>query len=135
MEIVVLVKNLFVDLLIVLWGVVSAVLEFALSTAHWLHFDAPRVEGLLVGVFLAWVMSRKDRHPVLKVLSAPLRLVLGILDLVWDHIVEFLSDTKATVLGFLQQGWGALTGRVKSAWAGMLGCLASIRDRLRGKNK
>jgi len=135
MEIVVLVKSLFVDLLIVLWGVVSAVLEFALSTAHWLHFDAPRVEGLLVGVLFAWVMSRKDRHPVLKVLSAPLRLVLGILDLVWDHIVEFLSDTKATVLGFLQQGWGALTGRIKSAWAGMLGGLASIRDRLRGKNK
>ena len=37
-----------------------------------LHTTAPRLEGLLVGVALAWVMLRRDKHPLLRVLSAPL---------------------------------------------------------------
>jgi len=133
MEMVVLVKSLFVDLLVACIGIVSSVLEFALSTAHWLHFETPRLEGLLVGVLFAWLMSRRDKHPLLKVLSAPLRLVLEVLDLAWDHLVELISDTKAAVLGFLQQGYRALLGRVQSAWSGMVGGLSNIRDRLRRK--
>jgi hypothetical protein len=135
MKFVVLVCNLIVDLFVALWGALSSVVEFALSTAHWLHVEAPRLEGLLVGVLLAWLLSRRDKHPALKVLSAPLRLILEVLDLAWDHLVELLSDTKATVLGLLQQGWGALRSRVQSAWSSMLGVLASLRDRLRRKSK
>ncbi len=134
MKFVVLIWNLIVDLFYALWGIVSGLLEFALSTAHWLHVEAPRLEGLLVGVLLAWLLSRRDRHPVLRVLSAPLRLVLEVLDLAWDHLVELLSDTKATVVGLIQQGWGALWGRVKRAWSSMLGGLASLRDRLQRKS-
>lgn len=133
MELFVFVKSLLVSLLVACIEIFSSLLEFALSTAHWLHFDAPRLEGLLVGVLLAWLMSRRDKHPVLKVLSSPLRLILEVLDLSWDHLVELLSDTKATVIGLLQQGWGALWARVQSAWSGMVGGLASIRDRLRRK--
>jgi len=135
MEFVVLIKNLVVNLCIALWGALSAVLEFALSISHWLHFEAPRLEGLLVGVLLAWLLSRRDKHPVLRVLSAPLRLILEVLDLSWDHLVELISDTKATIFGFIQQGWGALWNRTKRAWSSMLGCLASLRDRLRRKDK
>lgn len=133
MELFVFVKSLFVDLLVACIGIVSSVLEFALSTAHWLHFETPRLEGLLVGVLLAWLMSRRDKHPALRVLSAPLRLVLEVLDLAWDHLVELLSDTKAAVFGLLQQGCRALWGRVQSAWSGMVGGLSNIRDRLRRK--
>tara|TARA_E500000331_G_scaffold350873_1_gene396553 strand:- start:979 stop:1386 length:408 start_codon:yes stop_codon:yes gene_type:complete len=135
MKLFVFVKNLFVDLLYALWGALSGVLEFALSTAHWLHVEAPRLEGLLVGVLLAWLLSRRDKHPLLRVLSAPLRLVLEVLDLAWDHLVELLSDTKDTVLGVIQQGRGALIGRIKSVWSSMLGGLASLRDRLRRKSQ
>ena len=134
MKFVVLIWNLIVDLFYALWGIVSGLLEFALGTAHWLHVEAPRLEGLLVGVLLAWLLSRRDRHPILRVLSAPLRLVLEVLDLAWDHLVELLSDTKATVVGLIQQGWGALWGRVKRAWSSMLGGLASLRDRLQRKS-
>ena len=135
MELVVLIKNLVVSLLAAGWDLVSSLAIFALSTVHWLHVEAPRLEGLLVGVLLAWLLSRRDRHPLLRVLSAPLRLVLEVLDLAWDHLVELLSDTKATVVGLIQQGWGALWGRVTSAWSSMLGVLASLRDRLRRKSK
>ncbi len=134
MELFVFVKSLFVALLSSLWGILSGVVDFIFSTAHWLHVDAPRLEGLLVGVLLAWLLSRRERHPMLKVLSAPLRLVLEVLDLAWDHLVELLSDTKDTVIGVIQQGWGALVGRVKSVWSSMLGSLASLRDRLRRKS-
>ena len=131
MKFVVLIWNLIVDLLHALWGALSGVLEFALSTAHWLHVEAPRLEGLLVGVLLAWLLSRRDKHPILKVLSAPLRLVLEVLDLAWDHLVELLSDTKATIVGGVQQGLGWVSGKVSRAWSGLLGSLARIRDRLR----
>ena len=135
MELVVLIKNLVVSLLAAGWDLVSSLATFALSTVHWLHVEAPRLEGLLVGVLLAWLLSRRDKHPLLRVLSAPLRLVLEVLDLAWDHLVELLSDTKVTVVGLIQQGWGALWGRVTSAWSSMLGVLASLRDRLRRKSK
>jgi len=49
-----------------------------------LHFDYPRLEGLLVGVILAWVLSRRESHPMMKLASAPLKLILDILDLAWD---------------------------------------------------
>jgi len=135
MELFVLIKSLVVSLLDAGWDLLSSLAIFALSTVHWLHVEAPRLEGLLVGVLLAWVLSRRDRHPALKVLSAPLRLVLEVLDLAWDHLVDLLSDTKDTVVGLIQQGWGALWGRVTSAWSSMLGVLASLRDRLRRKSK
>ena len=133
MKIVVFVWELLVSLLGAVWEIASSLLTFVLSTAHWLHVEAPRLEGLLVGVLLAWILSRRDKHPVLKVLSSPLRLVLEVLDLVWDHLVELLSDTKATLVGLIQQGWGAIWGGVQSAWSSMLGRLASLRDRLRQK--
>jgi len=134
MKLFVLVKDLTVSILAAGWELISSVVNFALSTAHWLHVEAPRLEGLLVGVLFAWILSRRDKHPTLKVLSAPLRLILEVLDLAWDHLVELISDTKATVVGLIQQGWGALRSRVKSVWSSMLGSLASLRDRLRRKS-
>ena len=78
------------------WDVLSAVAMWAGSVLWVLHTDYPRLEGLLVGILLAWLMLRRDRHPLLRVLSAPLKLVVDILDLAWDQVVEVVSDVWET---------------------------------------
>ncbi len=59
----------------------------------------PRLEGLVVGVLLTWLLLRREKHPVLRVLSSPLKLVLDILDLAWDQVVEVAADVKQAVVG------------------------------------
>ena len=49
------------------------VLDVSRDALVYLHTGAPRLEGLLVGVALAWVLLRRDRHPWLRVVSAPLK--------------------------------------------------------------
>ena len=84
--------NLVVGVLSSVWGLVSAVACFVCDAAVWLHVEAPRLEGLLIGVLLAWLLTRRDSHPLLRVLSAPLKLVLDILDLAWDQVEEVAGD-------------------------------------------
>ena len=69
MEIVVLTLRFVMELLSSVWGLVSNVAMYLISCAHWLHLEAPRLEGLLVGILFTWVLVRRDRHPLLKVLS------------------------------------------------------------------
>ena len=117
-----------------LWGLVSGIFvgayDLLSAIAAWagslvlvLHTDYPRLEGLLVGVLLAWLMLRRDRHPLLRVLSAPLKLVVDILDLAWDQVVEVISDTWNTAKGWVFGGWQWCLGKVKAAWDWKLGLL------------
>ena len=80
--------SLLVGVLGSLWGLVVTVSTFVGEVLLHLHVDAPRLEGLVVGVALAWVLLRRDKHPLLRVLSSPLKLLLDILDLAWDQVVE-----------------------------------------------
>ena len=135
MKIVVFIWELLVSLLGAVWEIVSSLLTFALSSAHWLHVEAPRLEGLLVGVLLAWLYVRRDRHPLLKSLGAPMKLILDVLDAVWDNLGDFMGGIKDTVLGWIQGGYRWLRERVTRTWGAMLGTLSSIRDRLRTRSK
>jgi len=135
MKIVVFIWELLVSLLGAVWEIVSSLLTFALSSAHWLHIEAPRLEGLLVGVLLAWLYVRRDRHPLLKSLGAPMKLILDVLDAVWDNLGDFMGGIKDTVLGWIQSSYGWLRKRVTRTWRAMLGTLSSIRDRLRTRSK
>lgn len=98
------------------WDVLSAVAVWAGSILWVLHTDYPRLEGLLVGVLLAWLMLRRDRHPLLRVLSAPLKLVVDILDLAWDQVVEVVSDIWDTAKGWVVGAWRWCLGKVKAVW-------------------
>lgn len=80
-----------------LWGLAQSVALFGWDLLVALHVNHPRLEGLLVGVALAWLLARKDRHPLLRALSAPLNLVISILDLAWDHVIEFCGDVWGTL--------------------------------------
>ena len=122
------------------WGVVLSVWDLAwvLLDGVWdllmvLHNDMPRLEGLAVGVGLAWVMMRREKHPLLRALSAPLKLVLDILDLAWDQVVEVVSDVWETGVSWVKSGVAVPMGWARSGWGWALGSLRSLRDRLSSK--
>jgi len=123
--------DLVSGLLLAGWGVVVLVWSFLWGVLIHLHLEMPRLEGLLVGVLLAWLLSRRDKHPALKVLSAPLKLVLEVLDLAWDHTWDFIGDTWSVALGWVQGGLRWLRDRVLGVWSGGLDLLRGLRDKLK----
>ena len=124
------------------WSVVLSVWDLAwvLLDGAWdllmvLHNDMPRLEGLAVGVGLAWVMMRREKHPLLRALSAPLKLVLDILDLAWDQVVEVVSDVWETGVSWVKSAVSVPMGWARSGWGWALGSLRSLRDRLSSKEQ
>jgi len=122
--------GLLSGLLLSVWGVVVLVGTFGLDVLGHVHADMPRLEGLLIGVALAWVLVRRDEHPLLRVLSSPLKLVLDILDLAWDQCREVVGDLKDTVVGWLRSGVGQVGEWLGAAWSKVMGGLGSVKDKL-----
>ena len=106
-----------------LWLLGAAVLSWGYDVLYYLHTEAPRLEGLLIGVALAWLLLRRDKHPLLRVLSAPLKLVVDILDLAWDQVVEVASDLWGTVTGWVTGSLGWVRAKIKSVWDWNVGIL------------
>jgi hypothetical protein len=98
-----------------------------------LHTTAPRLEGLLIGVALAWVMLRRDKHPLLRVLSAPLKLVVDVLDLAWDQVVEVAGDLWDTVKDWTGRSLGWAKSKVVGAYSWVMGSLGKLKDKLSTK--
>tara|TARA_R110002020_G_scaffold50716_2_gene143055 strand:+ start:469 stop:873 length:405 start_codon:yes stop_codon:yes gene_type:complete len=118
------------ELLLSIWGLLCLVAGFGSEVLVSLHTEAPRLEGLLVGIALAWLMLRRDKHPLLRVLSAPLKLVLDILDLAWDQCVEVVKDGWGVVFGWVKKSWGLAADTVKGAWNKVLSLLKNIKGKL-----
>ena len=106
------------------------VLDSGRDALVYLHTGAPRLEGLLAGVVLAWVLLRRDRHPWLRVVSAPLKLVLDILDLAWDQGLEVARDLWQVPAGWVRDGLGWCVAKVRAVYNWKMGLLRSLRDRL-----
>lgn len=127
--------NLAVDtvgaVLALVWVLLANLWDLLLA----LHMEAPRLEGLLVGVTLAWLMMRRDKHPILRALSAPLKLVLDILDLVWDQAVEVVKDVWDSAVGIVQGALNQATSLVSSSVSWSMAKLVTVRDRLRKKQE
>ena len=107
------------------------ILNFLFEIASWLHAEAPVLVGLIVGVSLAWIMTRRDRHPILRVLSSPIKLVIDILDLAWDQAVEVIDDVVETVMGLLRKSLGLVTGNIKRLWNLLIESLISVKNNLK----
>ena len=125
--------DLVVGLASSVWGVVSSVAGFSWDLLQWLHLESPRLEGLLVGVLLAWLMIRRDKHPLLRVLSAPLKLVVDILDLAWDQCVEVVRDLWGTATGWVKGSLGWAKDRVVGSYNWVMGSLSSVKNALSRK--
>jgi len=104
---------------------------FVWGVLEHLHVEMPRLEGLLVGVGLAWVLLRRDRHALLRVLSSPLKLVVDILDLAWDQCIEVLRDVWGTCVSWVEGALGWCRDRAVGAWSRVMGGLGWLRDKLR----
>ena len=118
------------DLLMLGWDLGVLVATFAGDSLLHLHTSAPRLEGLLVGVLLSWVLLRRDKHPLLRVLSSPLKLVVDILDLAWDQAVEIMRDVCGVVVGSVTSVYGCCKQKVVGVWSGMMDGLRGLKDKL-----
>ena len=121
-----------------IWGLIEAVGSILGLVGVWaweiistLHTKYPRLEGLLVGITLTWVLLRREKHPLLRVVSAPLKLVLDILDLAWDQVGEVVSDLWGTATGWIKKSVGWASSKASSAYRKLLSGLSGIRDRLK----
>ncbi len=114
-----------------LMNLVALVLGFAFDFLMILHTTMPRLEGLLVGVILAWLMMRRDKHPLIRALSSPLKLIIDILDLAWDQAVEFVQDIAGTAKSWLSKTWGWGWSKAKSVLGSVNRLLASLKDKLK----
>jgi hypothetical protein len=106
------------------WGLLST-----------LHMEYPRIEGLVIGVSLAWLLSRRDNHPLLRAASSPLKLVLDILDLAWDQAVELLGDVWGTVTGWVRGVGSWCTSKVSFCWVWTIKRLKSVKNKLSKKKE
>jgi len=106
---------------------------FVYDILYHLHTSAPRLEGLLVGVALAWLLLRREKHPVLRILSSPLKLILDILDLAWDQVVEVVSDGVSVLKGWVLGSLSWVRDRVLSVWGRSLDWLKDLKSKLSKK--
>ena len=133
MELLHICKDLVVGLVTSVWNMVIMVLIVCWDVLYALHMNHPRLEGLLVGVTLVWLMLRRDKHPALRVLSAPLKLVLDILDLAWNQVVEIATDTWAAVRGWITGGLGWCWAKVVDLYNWKMGLLKKVKTMLSSK--
>jgi hypothetical protein len=117
------------------WDLVAVVACFFCDIAVWLHVESPRLEGLLIGILLAWLLARRESHPLLRVLSSPLKLVLDILDLAWDQVDEVVKDVWGTVSGWAMGSLGWLNNKLKGAYSAVMRKLQSTKDNLEKEEK
>ena len=122
--------SLLVGLGETIWGLLTLVSIWAGEMLYHLHVSAPRLEGLLVGVALTWVMLRRDKHPLLRVLSAPLKLVLDILDLGWDQCVDVVGDLWGTVRDWTVGVVKWVKARIVGTYSWIMSLLTSIKNKL-----
>jgi len=125
--------TLLVGLLVSVWDVIELVVVWAWDILYHLHVNEPRLEGILVGVLLAWVLLRRDKHPLLRVLSSPLKLIVDILDLAWDQVTEVTADVWETATGWVSKSYNLVRSKVVGSYSYVLGCLKSVKDKLSSK--
>ncbi len=124
------------DTAVTVWGLVESAGLLVWDLLVTLHVNHPFLEGLLIGVALAWLLARKDRHPLLRAASSPLNLVISILDLAWDHVMEFFGDVWGTLKGWVRGAWNWCHGKwVWGVKAPVMKALRWTKDKLSRKDK
>ena len=124
-----LISSVFQSLLNLLY----AVLLFSYETLSWLHFEAPRLEGLLAGILLAWLLSRRESHPIVKLISAPLKLILDIMDLTWDKGLHGIEKLYGYGKSLIKDSFSWTTGKIKQGYRVIIRKLSTTKDNLEDK--
>ncbi len=129
------VLDAILNLLLAAGGLLLNLAYWALGLMVFLHTEMPRLEGLLIGVLFAWLYVHRDKNAFVRVIAAPMKIIIDILDIVWDETVEALGDVYSTVKEFIVQKTGSgknwIVSTTVSAWSGMVAKLAGLRAKLR----
>jgi len=112
---------------------VVQVFSFVLDVLVILHVQMPRLEGLLIGVGLAWMMSKRDKSPVFKALSAPLKLTLDVLDLALDQITDFSKEVWGVGTSVVKTPFSWAFGKAKGLYDSLMKGLTSVKEKLTKK--
>lgn len=134
MELVKVVWDFLVLVIMHVWWLGKAALIFVWDLLVTLHVEHPRLEGLFLGIVLAWLLTRRDQHPLMRALSAPLKLVLDIIDLVWDHAIEFTKDVWDASTGWVKRGLGWVKNKLESGWGMLVSTLRKLKNKLSKKD-
>lgn len=122
-------------LLLSVWSIVTQVVAWLTSVGVILHTDFPRLEGLLVGILFAYFYHHRDKNPWVRTLASPLKIIIDILDIVWDETLEMLVDLAGDVKekGTVPVNW--VKEVLRKSWSGAMGYLQRIKDRLEKRNR
>jgi hypothetical protein len=134
------------DILTATWQLVGSLLgniaDIFVTTAGWLysvllilHNDMPRLEGLLLGVLFAWFFVHRDKNPLIRALSSPLKILLDILDIIWDETMEAGSDLCGTVKNYIVNAATRVKDFVVGVFSSGVNRLKALKDRLASKSK
>jgi len=130
-------KNLLIETWSAISGVLASVTDLFATVFIWawsvlliLHNDMPRLEGLLVGVLLAWFFVHREKNPIVRALAAPLKIILDILDIVWDETIEALSDLLGSAKAQLSRGIGWIKDSIKNLLSKSTDVLLGLKNRV-----
>ncbi len=122
--------NLGTDLVMAAFGVVFSIMSASLDLLVLLHNDMPRLEGLLVGAGLYWVMLNRDKYRVLKIISSPIKLLLDIVQLALDQSKEAFLD----ILGVVKSSFSMVKRKsfevARGVWSRLISMLNSLKNKL-----
>jgi hypothetical protein len=137
-------KKIMINLLVATWsflsGLVVSVGEMLAGAGVWLfdiavifHNDLPRFEGLLIGVLFAWILTHREKNPVLKMLAVPMKIVLDILDIIWHETLDSTVDVWKMFTSWLGGLYTSIKSGVKSVYTGITTKLLVLKDKLKKK--
>ena len=134
-EIITMCLNLVSSLAMAAWEIICLSTAWGIDLLHHIHVNMPRLEGLLVGVLLAWLMTRSHKHPILRALSSPLKLVVDILDLTWDQITQVVSDLWTSACRPATSIIAWVKNKVSSGYRWLIDLLKNIKNKLLDKKR
>ncbi len=128
-------SSLFGETLGLLSTVFSAVVAVFTSLLSWgwsvlliVHNDFPRLEGLIVGILFAWFLMHRDKHPYLRALAAPLKIILDTLDIIWTETGEAFQDLVGDVKEKISKLLGVVKGGLRSAYDKVISSLTRFKN-------
>ena len=133
------VLDAILNLLLAAGGLLLNVVYWALGLMVFLHTEMPRLEGLLVGVLFAWLYVHRDKNAFVRAIAAPMKIIIDILDIVWDETIEAVVDVYSTVKEFIVQktagvkSW--IVGGTLSVWSSLTSKLSALKAKLSRKEK
>jgi len=123
--------NFLSGLVVSIGGMLAGAGIWLLDIAMIFHNDLPRLEGLLVGVLFAWMLTHREKNPVLKMLAAPMKIVLDILDIIWHETLDSIADVWKMFTSWLGGLYANVRSGVKSVYTGVTAKLLALKDKLK----